>query len=736
MNVENSRELDNNININNSKEKLGYKEIINKLGIDNSNKYLEEEEIKEIYESMYCNQNGFVKSKYTAARGNQLLNKFKKLKDVYKTIKELKNLNPQEIRQCFAEHRCLTVLLFHILCNRLTIDKYTNTSGLYKADELLTSSELCKIEEAARKYKYRDGTNKGIIRYLIRIMLIYNKNLNEIIPSDIYDCYRDRDDDANATFNVLKTLGYFNENEHYKVNNKGVKYKKESNINIEFSYGHYIEIYDEYCISLEKQVGSKGNKSSKKRVALQFFNWLSANNIFINISELKFSIIEEFVSWIKTYCSFVTHKKYSKNTINSVLSGLGMFLKFIINKNYVSVEFTKDCKDMFEYSYKNVPIELFHDIVCIDERKKIEQVIMSYLEHMGFPAAPDMLRLAYFCAIRPIELTTLRFNCLVGDKNNPSLHLHKTKNGDERFIPLVKDAFDIVKKYRVINKKSLPIYADYDSLNEQRLFCYRNRLLDASSLNNIFKKLIIENNIVNENNKAKYSLYILRKLRITIWIEAGLSLRTIGELAGHRDIESQNAYYVGKELIMENALKSYMQLYKNFTDILQSENSYEYKPEIDVCEQHDYLEELQKTLLEIDSKSIFDVATKMAYKDYPELFFPLMNGKCGASYEEGPDFKCEVMEFPCLNCIDLIDSENYINQFDEYLLSLYNSRKMHIKNDLEGLVTRDEVIINKLSLFYQNNFNLNDQEVIERFKFIEEKTITKRGRKKGIKNGY
>lgn len=735
MNMGNSKKSSGKINVKNSSTKeLTYKEIINELEIDSSNKYLENEEIRKIYRIMYYNKNEFATEKHITKRGDRLIDKFNKFKISFETIDNLKGLTPEEIRQCFVDYGCLTIFLFHIVCGRLTIDNNTSMINLYSNNEILTEDELVQIQVSIKQYEYTEKTLERIYIYLIRIMLTYNKNLNEIIPSDIYECYSGKGDAANATFNVLKTLGYFHENEHYIIRNKTGK--RKDYINIEFKYAKYIEIFTQYCKTLDKQDDTDGNKSLNKRPVIQFFNWLSLNSMYFNISELKYNTIEEFVNWLKTYKTVTTHKVYSKKTMNTMLSAFGNFLKFLIQKNYLSIEFVKNFIRKYEYAYKNVPIELFHDMVPMDERKLIEKVVMDFSENKGYPAVPDMLRLLYFCALRPIELTTLRYDCLVGGETNPSLHLHKTKNGDERFIPLVKEAYDIVKKYRDINKKALPIYLKYDLLNEKRLFPYRNRILNKSTLNNIFKKQIVEYNLVNEDIQAKYSLYILRKLRITIWIEAGLSLTTIGELAGHRDIESQNAYYVGKELIMENALKSYMQLYKNFMDILQSENSYEYKPEIDVCEQHDYIEELKKTLLEIDNKSIFDVATKMAYKDYPEFFFPLMNGNCGAMYEEGPDFKCEVMEFPCLDCSDLIDTDNYMNKFDEYLLSLYNSKKMHIKNNLQGLVTRDQGIINKLFIFYQNNFYLNEQEVIEKFKFIEAKTITKRGRKKVNKDGH
>lgn len=705
----------------NNEEHQTYIKSVKKLNISKKNEYLSDDEVGEILTLYYGEDaNSYNFEKHL----KDVLRKYKAFKNEFPTLKDINRKEINEIKDIMKKHRCLKIFLFHLLCNRIKADNTLNLYGVYnKVEELLEEGQISKIKEACISYKYSlTKTYMAVMSFIIRIIIIKNKELEKIQLQDIYDIYRSKQDPANAVFNVLKYLGYINTNEQYDINYRKRINNNKAQIKLMVNEEEYIRIYNKYVDEVNRQEDTEGNKVLALRTVKLFFNWLSEKYGCINFYEMDHKLAEEFIMYLKNYKTESTMKIYSVKSFKTMLSQFNKFLRFLCQKDLVNAKFIKENNNKAGTYFVNEPVELFKDIVPGEDRKLVEKIIMEFAGYPVLSFLPDMLRLMYYCGMRPIELTNLKLNCIKGSENNPSLHIHKTKNTEERYIPLVKEAYEIVKKYQKLNKQSLAIYSKYDNLNIQRLFCYRNKIVNANTLNRVFSKLQIENNLINADSKPKYVLYILRKLRITMWIENGLNLEEICLLAGHRDVESQNYYYVGKEFMQENGLKVYVQLYKKFIDdvgimrVNSTENN---------SSNQDFFNELENTVMEIENKSIFNIATKMAYKEYPEMFFPLMNGLCAGTYEEGENFNCKAMELPCFECNDLIGANSYKSVIDNYLKSIYKSRKQHSKNGLYGLVDREDSIIERLFKFYRKTFKLNDEEVKEKFKIIENESIRK-----------
>lgn len=711
-----------------SQKNIGYRktfiEIIRDLEITDKKEYLSREQLKNIFDIYYYEKiNTFNYNKYL----NDIILKHRRFMEKYPDFNYVANASSTEIRKMFTESRLLKMLLVYILSGRISVDNEISTSGLYKIEEILTEEEIREIKSACENYKYSmTKTFKGVLQYAARIILVKGIVLNEITMNDIYDCYRSKQDHANATVNVLKYLNILGEDEHYDINNRKT-FKNINRIDINVEEDHYKEEYKSYENFVEREGGSESNKLNRKRVAKLFLNWLEDQYGYVEFCELDFQLTVEFVIYLKEMKN-INGDNYKDSTYLTMRSQYNIFLQYLINNNKVNNKFIIDYHkaDIFNGAISEVRYE--KESITKEEIKKIENGIINFNEYPLMPYVPDILKLLYFYGMRPCEAINMKYDCLKGTDDAPTLHIHKSKNGEDRYIPLTKQGYNIIKKYVEINKNSLPLYSDFDGLNAKRLFSYRNKLVDKTTLNKRLKELEVDEGIVNEEGKAKYPLYTLRKVRITIWLEAGLTIEEVSRLAGHRDVESQNFYYISKENRLDSAKRVVSEIYEKYIDEYGNIDDELYYLDQEE-EEKDYIQELERDLLIIENKDVFNYATKMAKKDYPELFFPLMNGLCG-SIAEDEDFECEMLKLPCLECDDLERPQDNIEIFDKFAISLYKHRNLYIKKGIDGLEEKSNNTIERLKKFYIKNFNLEEEEVEEYFSKLDKKAIVKRGRKK------
>lgn len=709
----------------NSQPRKTFIEIIRELEITDEKKYLSREQLKDIFDMYHYKEiNTFNYRKYLS----DLILKHKRFMEKYSDFNSIANASSKEIRKIFKESKLLKMLLVYILSGRISVDNEIFAQGLYKIEEILSAEEIRCVKSACEYYKYSmTKTFKGVLQYIARIILVKGILLNEITMNDIYDCYRSKQDAANATANVLKYLNILGEDDYYFINNRNtiINYSK---INMNTSEDYYKDEYENYENFVDKEDCSKSNKVNRKRVAKLFINWLDDQYGCIYFNELDFQLAVEFIIYLKEMKN-INGQNYKDSTYIIMRSQYNIFLQYLINNNMVNDKFMLDYHKTDIFNGEILEIIYEKELITKEEIKRIEYEIVNFNEYPLMPYAPDVLKLLYFYGMRPCEGIHLLYDCLKGTEDTPTLYIHKSKNGEDRYIPLTKQGYNMIKKYMEINKDSLPIYSDYDGLNVKRLFSYRNKLIDKYTLNRRLKELEINAGIVNEEGKAKYPLYTLRKIRITIWLEAGFTTEEVSKLAGHRDVESQNYYYISKENRLDSAKSVFNEIYDKYIDEYGNMNEELYFLDQEK-EEEDYMKELERDLLIIENKDVFNYATKMAQKDYPELFFPLINGICGAMVEEDGDFACEMLKLPCLECDDLKSTEDNRESFDKFAINLYKNRNLYIKNGIEGLEDKSNNMIERLKKFYIKNFNLNEEVVEKYFSKLDEKAIVKRGRKK------
>lgn len=709
------------------KAKKNFIDIIEKLKITNKKEYLDNDEIKKIFDIYrYDDHESNLYYRYI----KNCYRWHDRLKNEYPNFETFSMLNSSEIRLVFNKFKSSTLLLIYILSGRVTVDKSFNISNLFEKEQLLHEDSIESIIEACKKYNYSmNPTCTGVIKYICRIIIVKNVKFEDIKMQDIYDCYRNKQDKANATANVLKLLEIIPINEHYDINNRKT-FTNVNKIKLKVVHNYYIKEFEDYEKYIDKLGVSPQHKTQKKRVVTQFLNWLEDEYDLIRFEDLEFNRMIEFLVYLREW-KINEGKKYSDKTYISMRSQFKMFVDYLVENNKMNEEFILDFHKTNVFFGAITEIKYEKELITTEEIAKIADAIINFNEYKLLPSAPDVLKILYFLGMRPTEAIHLKYDCLKGTKEAPTLHIHKGKNGEDRYIPLTSNIYNIIKKHQEINKDSLPIYSVYDDLNVKRLFSYRNKLIDKTTLNRRLKELEVEQGIVNEKGEAKFPLYTLRKIRITILINSGVNIEYIKKLVGHRDIESQLFYYISEENLIDNALKVFNGLYSKYVDENGNIDSQSYSIDQENIEE-DYIEELKRDLVIIENKEVFSYAIEMAKSDYPELFFPLMNGSCGAMMEWEGDFECEMINLPCLECEDLKSSSRNIEMFDKYAVNLYKHKNIYEKKGVDGLMEKSKSTIDRLKQFYVKTFELDEKVIDERFKNLSKMAVKKRGRRKKV----
>lgn len=703
------------------------REIIKYLGITDEKRYFTKEELINFFDIYRYNVKGIQRHKEYLA---DMINAHRKLIERYPNFEYFGNVEAKEIRVIFAELGILRILLVYILTGRIKVDNTINTNGLYDRKRLLSDKEIETIKEFCRICNYSDlKTTNGVMTYICRLIVVNNLLLEDITLEYIYSCYRSKQDAAYATANVLKYMGIIDEDEHYKINNRN-SFRNINKIDLTVTNDYYLEEYSNYERYVEREVCSESNKVNRKRVAKLFLNWIDDMYGHINFDDMKFQLVIDFIVYLRKMKN-KNGKTYSDGTYLTMRSQFKMYLEYLINNGKLNKNFILDYykTDIFNGGILEVIYE--KESITKEEIDKIREKIVNFNEYPLMPYVPDILKILFFYGMRPVEAITLRYDCLKGTEESPTLYVHKSKNGEDRYIPLTDVGYKIIKKYIKINKDSLPIYSEFDGQNVKRLFAYRNKLVNKETLNRRLRELEVEAGIVDEDGKAKYPLYTLRKIRITLWLEAGFPIDQVAKFVGHRDVESQGYYYISKENRIDSAKKVFSEFYEKFMDERGNIDNDLYQLDQEI-EEENYIEELKRDLLVIEEKKVFSSAIEMARKDYPELFFPLMDGFCGAMIEEDGDFECEMLKLPCLECDELKGADENINVFDKYAINLYKSRNSSIKKGNDGMKEKSDNTIERLKRFYVKKLNIDEEIIEEYFNKLDKMSVVKRGRKKKI----
>ncbi|MBP2636810.1 MAG: tyrosine recombinase XerD [Firmicutes bacterium] len=695
-------------------------DIIYSLGISNTKEHLSESDYLKIIERYSSTVNK--KEQYI----DRTMSVYKKTISLFPDLQEWEQIEGTQKIVKIGSKSNIDYYYTMVLSGRMQVD-WKILNSYYVMPKILHQEEFDKVNEAIKHFDYKEAIQIHVPQFLQKIMIASVKKFTDISEQDIYK-YRDlnsRPEVARATFYVLKRMGNIDvakEYEYPKTNTPVSTPLKTQNRQI-------LTIYNEYAKYAESE-WVESTREKKVAASRFFLNWLSDNLEEINLSTLSFETLISYADYLKEYQNPVTLKPNSKSRVVHILSYLKSFFEFLTRRGLLNDDLVAKLVDynsvLYYKKYKN---KTFPYPVPMKDRIAIEKMVLE-----GYPSNQIIdcfFRLLYLLGLRPVEALSIKLDCLRGTEKTPMLYIHKGKDYKERFIPLPNEEYLLIKKLQEINKDSMPIYFEYDELTTQRLLNYRGTLIREGSLNDIFKDLQVKHGIVDFRGDAKYTLYILRKIRITTWLENGLSETEVAYLCGHGNVDSHNFYLVGKETRIANAQKVFNQYYKELLE--QVEETGSYKPrEVNDEEVESYFKQLERTLIQIESKNINLVAMESIVKNVPELLFPVSCGMCFSLAILGDDFECERMKFPCLECDELLDAENHISNFNNYVQRLYKQRQQHEKNGLDGLVERDDSLLGRLKLFYVKKFKMTDKQVEDLFESYKQLSISKRGRKKKV----
>jgi integrase len=707
--------------------KLGVsiKDAIKAMDIGNNPIQLSEEEflgILNILKVNVKNQDVFIRKNF---RG------YKKTIEKYRTIKEWEESDIT--KKLMVKKGIYTNYLYYhimILCGRYKLD-WNTLNSTQIMPEVFTEQEKNNIFKAAKELHFSEGSQKSTVENLKKIVLFHRKNLNEITEEDIneYRRVRKRNGYTKAMFYTLKHLGVFDSKAYYNTAMDRENYLKRE---LKCIHEEIIKIYNEFKTYTELSSYYK-TAENRERSARDFLSWLYDECAEVySVKLIEREHIKDYFFWIKTFKIGDKETPYSDTTINGRLSHLkNGFFKYLKKVKLLKSETesfifgsTEKYSDLY---FSNVNI--LPEPISLKDRLAIEKAIYTETDKKN-ELYYYMIILLYQLGMRPSELLCLKLNCVTGTEELPQLHIHRGKFFKERYIPLTSECLDIIRKLQEYNSKSSDLYMDFDGQTCQRLFSVRGTVTNIQTLEDYFSNLLQEARLVDFEDKPRYTLYVLRRLRITIWLERGIPEDIVAKLVGHDNVDSHNFYIVSKEARLENAKKAYEKFYEEFYRRVKVNEYYEDK--IEAAIEEDFLESLKKSLLQIENKNINKVALEAILDEFPEYGLPVPCGVCMAKAFDN-DFECEMMKLPCLECMHLLDKDIEIDKFDNFVSRVFKNRNVQIRKNLEGLVERSDNMIDRLKQFYCVKFRMTQNDVEERFISIENSSIIKRGRKRKIK---
>ena len=244
--------------------------------------------------------------------------------------------------------------------------------------------------------------------------------------------------------------------------------------------------------------------------------------------------------------------RYSDRTVKVYLDAINVFLNFFPNKepseisNTDLVLFNRDyiLKRGYSASYQNQVINAVKlyftkiekkqlSVADIERPKKyrpLPKVISKKIVERMLVKIPNFkhktaLTLVYACGLRRSEILNLKLQDL--DSKRKTLTVINGKGQKDRVLPLSDKLMDmIIRYYKMYKPKVFLIEGQYPG--EQ---------YSETSIENIFHKYL--GKIIKNHN---FTLHCLRHSYATHLLEAGVSLRYIQELLGHKSSKTTEIY--------------------------------------------------------------------------------------------------------------------------------------------------------------------------------------------------
>ena len=195
--------------------------------------------------------------------------------------------------------------------------------------------------------------------------------------------------------------------------------------------------------------------------------------------------------------------------------------------------------------------------------------INAQVEHLkGHADAADLIRFLADTGCRPDEAFQLTWDRVNLKAKVPHVTFVKTKTRQARIVPVGKDnyscfdgksAIDVLRARWVVHSY-IALYPDEDSrsrgpfnhigrsVGSARYKAFRRYFSQA-------KDLVCDKHGLDNETRQLWTVYTLRKARITNWLVNGTSTWAVKHLAGHRSPSTTYAYYADVEALHRDMLE-------------------------------------------------------------------------------------------------------------------------------------------------------------------------------------
>jgi integrase/recombinase XerD len=170
------------------------------------------------------------------------------------------------------------------------------------------------------------------------------------------------------------------------------------------------------------------------------------------------------------------------------------------------------------------------DLIRPKKRRKLPEIlsleeVRSLLSLVVNPAYRTALRVIYSCGLRLSEGIHLKVQDIDGKRM--LIRVQNGKGGKDRYVPLPLRTLEYLRAYWAANK---PRYWLFPAINGKEP-------LSPTTLQKTFKAVLRESGI-----EKNVSIHSLRHAYATHLLEAGIDLRSIQEILGHRSAQTTSIY--------------------------------------------------------------------------------------------------------------------------------------------------------------------------------------------------
>jgi len=244
-------------------------------------------------------------------------------------------------------------------------------------------------------------------------------------------------------------------------------------------------------------------------------NYLQANGLKKNPSEVELVHLQKFIQWIAGLGMTASSQA-------RIISGIKTFYKYCLLEDITTIDPTT----LLEAPKlkRSLP-----DVLSFEEIEKIiSQIDLSSTEGTRNKAILETL---YSCGLRVTELVNLKLSQLYLDVGFVRII---GKGNKERLVPIGKSAI----KYIMIYKNNARVHQNIQAGEEDILFLNRR----GKRLTRVMIFLIIKDLVKKAGIKKIISPHTFRHSFATHLVEGGADLRAVQEMLGHESIITTEIY--------------------------------------------------------------------------------------------------------------------------------------------------------------------------------------------------